>query len=280
MGETTRGIKRIDSDKNASYKQWLKLKTAHGRKKEGRVLLESRKLVAEALDVGKTMDVLIVEEGKENALEAMLAYCRIFTVNGNANLPPQVVLASSLFRHLSAMEHPDGILAVLCMNETDAMPSMKSGRWLLLDHLQDPGNVGTLLRSAEAFGFTHIVSLASADFASEKVLRASMGAALRLHLYHADEGSVRDWKKRGTIPWIGADLEGQAIGAFAFPNDFVLVIGNEGRGLSSEVADAMDAFVTIPMQGGGESLNAAVSGSILMAWAALQPSENLHSNPQ
>lgn len=280
MGETTRVIKRIDSDKNASYKQWLKLKTAHGRKKEGRVLLESRKLVAEALDVGKTVDVLIVEEGKENALESMLAYCRIFTVNGNANLPPQVVLASSLFRKLSVMEQPDGILAVLCMDQPYAMPSMKSGRWLLLDHLQDPGNVGTLLRSAEAFGFTHIVSLASADFASEKVLRASMGAALRLHLYHADEGSVNGWKKRGMIPWIGADLEGQAIDAFAFPNDFVLVIGNEGRGLSPEVADAMDAFVTIPMQGGGESLNAAVSGSILMAWAALQPSEKRHSNPQ
>lgn len=182
---------------------------------------------------------------------------------------PRYLLPKPLFSSLSGMKESDGVIAVVsgCL----AQPWDSETRWhlaqlpriLVLDGLQDPGNVGTLLRSAEAFGFHGVIGLSCVDFSHPRVLRASMGSAFRLLLcapgYDTFSRGMED------RPWIGADLSGSDYRTFAWPERFGLILGNEGNGLSETLASQLSAVVTIPMAGRVESLNVAVSGTVLMA---------------
>lgn len=263
MGCTTSKLNRLESPQNARYKCWRSLLSPKGRKKERCCLVESRKLVADVFDAeGEVLTVLLSEEHRD-AWKAMLSYRR----KAGETQPAEIVeLPVSLFRKLSTMEHPDGIIAVVRLPEERPV-SHAAFRWLLLDHLQDPGNVGTLLRSAEAFGFTHVATLASADVFSPKCLRAAMGSTFRLTITNVKEGSFSTWKKQLDLPLYGAELQGEPVQSCDWPAHFILAVGNEGNGISTEVRAELDYPITIPMQGEGESLNAAISGSVIMAIA-------------
>lgn len=275
MGRTTPKQNRLESAQNARYKLWRSLLSTKGRKKERCCLVESRKLVADVFDArGEVLAVLLSEEHKE-AWNAMLSYRR----KAEETNPAEIVeLPFPLFRQLSTMEHPDGILAVVRLPEESHTEDV-GFRWLLLDHLQDPGNVGTLLRSAEVFGFTHIATLASADVFSPKCLRAAMGSTFRLTVTNIKEGAFSAWKKQLALPLYGADLQGESVHTCPWPAHFILAVGNEGNGISREVRKELDRPITIPMQGEGESLNAAVSGSVIMAMAQQRMAKTAETNP-
>lgn len=263
MDYTAPKINRVESAQNARYKRWHTLLSVKGRKKETCCLVESRKLVADVFDAQAEVVTVLLSDAHKNAWEEMCSYRR----KSGKTLPKEVVfLPASLFRKLSAMEHPDGIIAVVRLPEKKIIYEAPA-RWLLLDHLQDPGNVGTLLRSAEAFGFTYVASLSSADFYSAKCLRAAMGSTFRLTLAYVTEDNFSDWKKKLNLPLYGADLYGTPVQKCIWKPHFIIAVGNEGNGISSTVRREMDYPVTIPMQGEGESLNAAVSGSVIMAMA-------------
>ena len=145
------------------------------------------------------------------------------------------------------------------------------GRVLLAEELQDPGNVGTMIRTAAAFGFDGILLAgACADPWSPKAVRAGMGATFRLRIWERrDVGEALAELAEEGLPLFAAALSENAerAGAFRFPERFALAVGNEGHGLSDTVMKAANSILRIPMAPGAESLNAAAAAAVLM-WEA------------
>jgi TrmH family RNA methyltransferase len=161
---------------------------------------------------------------------------------------------------------PSTILAVGAIDHAPlAAGALNTGLTLALDGVQDPGNVGTLLRIADWFGFDRVLlSYDSADLFHQKVINASMGSFARVAAHRVDLAGALSAVGTGT-PVIGCDLEGMRIDELAPARNAVVVIGSEGRGLSAAVAARLTQRVTIPRHGRAESLNAAVAAGIVCA---------------
>jgi RNA methyltransferase, TrmH family len=157
---------------------------------------------------------------------------------------------------------PSPVLAVgRIRRETLAPGELDRGLTLALDGVQDPGNVGTILRIADWFGFDRVLlSPECADLHSQKVIQASMGSFARVRTVVVDLGTALAGLR---APVIGCDLEGRDIHSLQAPTDAVIVIGSEGRGLSEDAKKHLSYSVTIPRRGAAESLNAAVAAAIV-----------------
>ncbi|WP_297455998.1 RNA methyltransferase [Ferrovum sp.] len=177
--------------------------------------------------------------------------------------PEAAVLADDLFDEYSSLQSPGGVAALISWPAAPAsLPTEES--CLVLDGLQDPGNVGTLLRSAAAAGMPTVVCASgTVQVWSPKVLRAGMGAHFQLTLHEGAD--LRDWFPcyAGTI--LGAEREAsRAYDDFDLTGTVALVIGNEGAGLTPDARKLLHERIHIPMATGVESLNAGVAGSILL----------------
>ncbi len=173
-------------------------------------------------------------------------------------------VTEQVLKRLSDTETPQGMLAVVHFPEkkTDAS---KEALYLVLDGLQDPGNVGTLLRTAEAVGVTEVLlSRDTADPFSPKVVRSTMGAIFRVPVRIAESlpEELRTMKKEG-VRVLGTHLSGQDFYSTDLTGPVAVLVGNEGNGLTEAVTAEADVLVRIPMEGKIESLNAAVSGSVV-----------------
>lgn len=181
------------------------------------------------------------------------------------------ILSDAVFAHVSDTKTPQGILAVVRRREYDMRdilgPDPERAHVLVLDNLQDPGNLGTIFRTAEAAGVTGIIlSRDCVDIYNPKVVRSTMGAILRMPFLYVDDlpGTIDELKDAG-IKVYAAHLKGEhAYDQEDYKTGCAFLIGNEGNGLRDEVAECADHFVIIPMQGKAESLNAAVAASVLM----------------
>ena len=172
------------------------------------------------------------------------------------------------FASAADTDAPQGVLAVAEI-PARALPTPVSGRVfraVILDGVQDPGNVGTIVRTAAALGVDVTIALpGTVDFWNVKVVRGAMGALFRHDALHASTEDVLAWAKAHEIALWGADGTGQAINhALPAPERTALVVGNEGAGLSPAVSTACTRTVAIPIGGGVESLNVAVATGILM----------------
>jgi TrmH family RNA methyltransferase len=148
----------------------------------------------------------------------------------------------------------------------DAGP-VEGDRLLLAEDLQDPGNVGTLIRTANAFGFDGVILAgACADPFGPKAVRASMGAVFRRRVWTMSSGEAILALKEKGVPLVAAALRADAetLGKWEFPQRLALAIGNEGHGLSAEMLEAADRVVRIPMEPGAESLNAGAAAAVLL----------------
>lgn len=189
---------------------------------------------------------------------------------------PEVV-SDEVFARMSDTQSPQGVLAVLKQPEYTLEQILDGGKkaplLLLLEHLQDPGNLGTILRSAEGAGVSGVIlSADSVDLFNPKVVRSTMGAIFRLPFFYAENFSqtICEIKKKG-IRIFAADLEGSRdydLEDYTAPSAFL--IGNESRGLSEEAKALADRRIFIPMEGKLESLNAAVSAAVLVYEGARQ----------
>lgn len=176
-----------------------------------------------------------------------------------------------VFGKIAETVTPQGVMAVVRMKEydKDSLCDDMGIRLLILDNLRDPGNLGTIIRTAEAAGMTGILlSRESVDVTNPKVVRSTMGAMLRVPIFYTDSipkeleyfrAKCRDFKVfssalTSSVPYTQAD----------YGTNYGIVIGNESAGVSSEVINASDGCVIIPMEGKVESLNAAVAAAILM----------------
>jgi RNA methyltransferase, TrmH family len=178
---------------------------------------------------------------------------------------PLVRISDAEMARISHFPTPSNVLAVGAISSAPLPPGeLDDGYTLALDGIQDPGNVGTLLRIADWFGFERVLlSPDCADRFSQKVINASMGSFARVRVF---TGELAPLLAATPVPIYGCDLVGESIYEFDPPAAAVLVIGGEGRGLSPAVAACLDRRLTIPRHGKAESLNAAVAAGIAGAF--------------
>ena len=171
---------------------------------------------------------------------------------------------------------PQGVLCVVEQMNYSLESVLANGKvphLMVLDNLQDPGNLGTIVRTAEGAGVTGIImSKETVDIYNPKVIRSTMGSIYRMPFYYADDliAAIDEMKKRN-ISTYAAHLDGKhSYDEENYQKPCAFFIGNEGNGLRDEIADAADIYIRIPMCGQVESLNAAVAACVLMFEAARQ----------
>ena len=245
----------IESAANPIVKQVKKLSVRSGRKKIGAFLLEGQRLVADAISAGAPIEYLVICDGAQ--LE--LPVCDV----------PRYVVSKKIFADLQATVHSQGVLAVAALPQDRilAVGDLTEKQALLyLDNVTDPGNMGTILRTADAAGVDAVVlSKGCVDVYNPKVVRATMASLFHVPLFFDDDAdSALDIIKAAAFKLIGASLDG-AISCFSadFTGKTALIIGNEANGIRQSILDRCDLQVKIPMIGGAESLNAAVACGVL-----------------
>lgn len=178
------------------------------------------------------------------------------------------IVSDSVFATVSQTKTPQGCMAVVkCFHYDMAEIVGKKDieTYLILDMIQDPGNMGTILRSAEAAGVTAVIAgPGSCDPYNPKVVRATMGAIFRVPFVQSNDlvETIGRLKESGVVVY-GAHLDGEDLYDTRFPDRIAFLIGNEGNGLSEDVAETSDRLLRIPMEGRVESLNAAISATLL-----------------
>jgi TrmH family RNA methyltransferase len=172
------------------------------------------------------------------------------------------VVLSDLER-ITNLKTPNEVLVIAKKKAFNYEPVIPGQFTLLLDGIQDPGNMGTIIRIADWFGVTQVVaSESSVELYNPKVVQATMGSICRVNVWYK---KVEDWLAKVSVPVYGALLDGKSIYEVDTATEGVLVIGNESRGISEEVLRLISQPVTIPKIGGAESLNAAVATGIILS---------------
>lgn len=237
-------MKRIDSINNNYIKELAKLKIKKYRDIEKKFLIEGYHLIEEAK--GNLIEVLIVEEKDK--------------VEGVNN----ILVTKDIIKRLAFSDSPQMIIGVC--NYFNIEDSYNCNRVLLLDNLQDPGNIGTLIRSSLGFGIDLVVlSNNSVDLYNDKLIRSSQGAIFKVKVIQKDiKDEILSLKER-EIKVFGTSLKnGKNLTSFGSFNSYGLVLGNEGNGVSKEILDITDENIFIEMDRNLESLNVGVSGAIIM----------------
>lgn len=250
----------LTSRDNALIKEFIKLSaSASARKKSGRFAIEGARLCEDAARSGVT--VLAAFSTADAAARYASQWQAVSAVARAAN-----TISAALSRHLSETDAPQG---VFCLCELPAHPlfaAQETGVYLALEDVQDPGNLGTVLRTAEAFGVDGVLlSKGCCDLYNPKVLRASMGGVFRLPIAVCEELPVTLAQWATVLPVLGGVVSADATPITDAPKGgAVIAVGNEGNGLSAAAVAACTMRVTIPMSGRAESLNASMAAGVLL----------------
>lgn len=239
----------ITSKANSVVKNAKKLHQKKYRKSA--YLIEGWHLFEEAVQAGVTIEKIFALESYKEQLAAF---------------PQTVWVSEEILLDLADTQTPQGIVAVIQKEEV-GLPDLHQGKFLFLEDVQDPGNVGTMIRTADAAGFTGvIVSDKSADIYSLKTLRSMQGSHFHLPIYRMTVATFVEEAKKSNLPILATTLsrDSKDYRELSSLENFVLVMGNEGQGISSVMAESADQLVHIGMKGRAESLNVAVAAGILM----------------
>ncbi len=244
-------MKYIQSDKNPQVKQWKKLLTRKERDKSGTFLVEGFHLVEEALKRKEDVEEIILSEKTE------------MPPNWDYGAIPVTVVTDEISRQLADTETTQGIFAV-CSQPKQSLTSGKT--YLLIDSVQDPGNLGTMIRTADAAGIDAvIVGKGSVDMYNPKVLRSAQGSHFHLPVLSGDLNEWIDKLDSENIPVYGTALENGSVFTEAVATaSFALLVGNEGSGVNKELLEKTTQNLYIPIYGKSESLNVAVAAGILL----------------
>ncbi len=235
----------ITSQDNAKVVAAAKLLDKKFRKSSGRYLIEGERLVRDAIRHGANIVEIFVKE----------------SVQGQFDFENQIVVADRVFAKMCDTVTTQGVLAVVERRGDELRPPL--GNCLVLDGLQDPGNVGTLIRTAAACGFTDVYAVGCVDVFSPKVLRSAMSANFCVNVWSVDSlQKVFDVLNDTLI--VAADMGGENIFNAQFDGKVAVVLGNEGNGLSGFSKTNANKIVSLPMQNNFESLNVAIAGSVIM----------------
>ena len=246
----------IESKENALYKETKKLKDRKGRTKLKKYLIEGFRLVEEALKANAKIETIFFVENVNTKTESLIKEYnykgKLYGINKN------------LFLDICNTENPQGILAVIEM-ESDSN-ALDGEFYLLCDKVQDPGNLGTIIRTAHASGEDGIIlTKGTVDIYNDKTIRSTMGSMFYVPIIIDNDLSKLKKLKEDGFSIISTSLEGSKD---FFDEDLtgktVMTVGNECNGVSDEVYEISDKKVKIPMPGGAESLNVGVATSIIL----------------
>lgn len=239
----------ITSTQNNQVKDWIKLHSKKYRSRTKTFLVEGHHLVEDALNSGWQIDTVIVQEGI--AVPHGLSAHKRTTVN------------QQVFAAISQTETPQGIAAVVSMQD---VTEITGDYLLLLDQVQDPGNLGTMIRTADAAGFSQVLlGKGTVDVYNDKVIRASQGSIFHIPVLQADLLELIPTLQSQTYTVLASALE-QSVAYDAVGNlgKIALVMGNEGAGIASDILELADTRIKIPIYGQAESLNVSIAAGILM----------------
>jgi TrmH family RNA methyltransferase len=241
-----------------------RLRNPRFRPREGQFLVEGIRGVREVLTGDLTPEVRFT-----------LVSPRLDTVQGGSELrslllasgSPLVEVSDREMGALSDTEYPQGVLMVVRepRGVFDRLTAEPAPRVLLLDGVQDPGNAGTLIRAARAFGLTGVFALeGTVDPFNPKVVRASAGAVAHLPVLRLPWAEVSSWLQDKGVPLFVADAKGEDVRSVAIEPPWALAVGNEGAGPRRELMEGSARILAVPMEPGVDSLNASLAGAILL----------------
>ncbi|MGM0830403.1 MAG: TrmH family RNA methyltransferase [Bacillota bacterium] len=246
-------MKYIQSSKNPVVKQWKKLLTKKERDLTRTYIVEGFHLVEEALKQEDSVLELIVVEGTDLPQK--------WTVDSVT----MTMVSEEVGKALTDTETPQGVFAV-CKQREDEHNIEKAATFMLLDGLQDPGNIGTIIRTADAAGIDMVVlGKGTVDPYNPKVLRSAQGAHFHIPIIRRDLTEAIPELKERNIPVYGTALEnGVEYTTIKPQSSYALIVGNEGNGMSKELLTETDKNLYIPIYGKSESLNVAIAAGILL----------------
>lgn len=251
-------MEQISSLNNNLIKNLSKLNQKKYREEMGLYLIEGFHLIEEAIKAGISFKFIL---GTENALKQLEVECNVDFQS------KQVILVNSaIVHHLSSTKKSQNIFMVLKISQPKNY-SFNFGKWVLLDNIADPGNAGTIIRTADAAGFDGVcLSPESVDLYNPKTQRAMQGSQFHINLIVADLLNVIGPLKENAIPVYSSILDKTAkkLQDFEVVPQLGLVIGNEAHGVSAKVTQMCDEKLYIPIKGKAESLNAAVAAGIII----------------
>lgn len=250
-------MNEIISPQNNFIKNLKKLLKKKGRVEQGAYLLEGEHLVLEGLKSETEISSLLFTQSFLNKKSEF--------VNSFPNIE-QFLVTDDIIKQLSSVPTPQGIIAVAQFPVTATAVDM-SKPILLLDNVQDPGNVGTMIRTADAAGFgTVILGEGTADIFNDKVLRSMQGSHFHINIIEKPILPFMKELQSQAIPVYGTELNPQAISyrEVELSKVFGVVMGNEGQGVEKDILNQTTKNIYIPIEGQAESLNVAVAAGILM----------------
>lgn len=248
----------IESRENSLYKETKKLKERKGRDKKGKYIIEGFRLVEEAFKANLNIEYIFVNSEENQRIQEYLGKY----LNDSIKV---YGLKDNLIKELCSTEKPQGVVAVVRMNTVNL--NLQGSFYLLCDKVQDPGNLGTIIRTAHAAGVDGIIlTKGTVDVYNEKTIRSTMGSLFHVPITYDDKDNtiIRSLCNKG-FSLLSTSLEGDRD---FFEEDLsgkiIISVGNEGNGVSEEIYKLSDKKVKIPMPGGAESLNVAIAASVIL----------------
>lgn len=241
----------ITSRKNPIVQKTIKIK----KESNGFLFLENIKLICEAKEAGHKVQYVLIEKDKLDFFK--LNYSFIFE---NENY----IVSEDVLQTICDTKTPQGIVAIVEF-QNKKVDEIK-GNFLVLENLQDPGNLGTIIRSASGTSFKDIILINCVNFLSQKVIRSTVGGIFKENLFaFKSKEEFFEFYKDKNLPLFVADMNGENLFEMKKNNEpFGLIIGNEGSGVSKELKELSTKIISIPMKNELESLNAGVSCSIII----------------
>src|SRR5699024_1061201 len=228
----------ITSVQNQKVKYWKKLQKRKGRIKAGMFLIEGYHLIEEAKRSNWDIHEIIIKEDQQ-----VPDWCMDFTIEK---------VNKTVFHHIAQTESPQGIIAVVKMNQTECYPG---NYMLLIDAVQDPGNLGTMIRTADAAGFDAIIlGEGTVDVYNDKVIRSSQGSIFHLPIIERELlTKIARLKEQGVRIAVSTLENAESIDTIEISAQMALVVGNEGNGVDQRIIDQADVLAHIPIYGQAES---------------------------
>ncbi|SHG34617.1 TrmH family RNA methyltransferase [Ornithinibacillus halophilus] len=239
----------ITSVKNEKVKSWKKLQKRKERTEQGLFLIEGYHLVEEAWKSKWEIQEIIVQENSD-----VPHWAKGFSLE---------YVSDNVFQYISQTQTPQGIAATVKMKQ---QTTINGNQVLLIDAIQDPGNLGTIIRTADAAGFGAIIlGNGTVDMYNDKVIRSTQGSLFHLPIFQANlEEKIPALQQDGFSIWASALANSKDYHTMDVPEKVALVVGNEGAGIQEQLLKLADSIVKIPIYGKAESLNVSIAAGILM----------------
>ena len=248
---------RIESKENAFIKELKKLKEKKYRKQKNQFIVEGIRSVNEVLKSSYEIEYLLYSDKFEDKIDALFKNEKIKNVQFYN-------VTNDVLKLLCSTETPQGVVAIVNIKKFNIVDEL-NGFYVLVDKVQDPGNIGTIIRSAHASGAKGVIlTKGTVDVFNDKAFRSTMGSVFHIPIIEDDRvfiKKLKDDKFKFVVSSLQTDKNFFDVN---LKDNLVICVGHEGNGISKEIYDLADIKVKIPMPGGAESLNVAVASTVMM----------------